>query len=190
VDVNEGKEVNAEFRPVDVVRWDAISIDISGLQTEQQLLNAIDESLAERQAASEDRSLLVRIALAGRGELHQTLARPQFLPEVLESINNNWARQHPFVWCERIADSTSPLFDRQRRLEGMDFISDLLRLYDEAKTDHGVIAEMRQLLSGLYEQGRPSPFLKGNAPTDDELRAMLTAAESLSLSELLQEEGE
>ena len=190
VDVNEGKEVNAEFIPVDVVRWDAIRLDIGGLQTEQQLLNAIDESMAERQAASEGRSLLVRLALAGRGELHQTLSRPRFLADLLESINNNWAQHHPFVWCERIVDSTSPLFDREQRRQGVDFLSDLLRLYDEARTDQGVMAEMRQLLGGIYEQGRPSPFLKGNAPSDDELRDMLTAAEALCLAELLEQEGE
>lgn len=190
VEVNDNREVSAQFQPVDVVRWETISIDISSLRTEQHLLDAINGSLADNQAASDGRSLIVRLTLEGRGDLHKTLTRPGFIADLLESTNTTWVQRSPFVWCERIVDSTAQVFDREHRLQGMDFVSDLLRLGAEARGDDAVIAEMRKLLSDVYEQGRPGQYLRDDLPSKDEFLAILDAAEALCLSELLSEEAE
>lgn len=190
MEVNNNKEVITQFRPVDVVRWDAITIDISSMQTEQHLLSAIDESLGHGQTEADGRSLIIRVTLEGRGDLHQTLIKPRFIAELLEAINTTWVQQSPFVWCERMIDATSQPFNREQRLQGVDFLSDFLRLCDEARVNSEVIAEMRQLLGDIYAQGRPSQYLKDNPPSDNELLEMLTRAEQLCLAELLEEEGE
>ena len=112
------------------------------------------------------------------------------MADLLESINRTWVQQSPFVWCERIVNSTAQLFDRAQRLQGIDFLSDLLRLGDEAREDDAVMAEMCRLLSDNFGQGRLSRYLKADPPSKDEFLAILTAAEALCLSELLVEEAE
>ena len=190
VEVSDSREVRTEFRSVDVVRWDSVDIDIGGLETDQALLNAIDERLAERQGASEGRHLVVRLSFVGRGELHSTLIRPEFIEDLLETVNSNWMRQTPFVWCERITDSTASVFDREQGLQGSDFMADLLKLSDEARGGQDAIAEMRELLSEIYDRGNSGRYLKEFIPSDEEMRELIASAEELCLTELIEEEGE
>ncbi len=190
VEVSDSGDVSTEFRPVDVVRWDAASIDIGEMLSDQHLLSMIDERLSDLQAKSDGRSLVVRLTLTGHGELHSNLVRPNYISGLLEQVNADWMRRAPFVWCERIEVSTASAFDREQRLQGADFVADLLRLSDEAQQDDGVIAEMKRLLDDLYNGGNSGRYLRNVVPTDDEIRTMIADAEELCLAELLEADEE
>jgi exonuclease SbcD len=186
VEVSDSRQVRIDFHPVDVVRWATAQIDIGLLQSDQALLDAIDDKLAVLQSAANGRASIVRLQLRGRGELHNHLARANFIDELLSLINDNWMRQSPRLWCERIEVSTAAAFDRQQRRQGTDFVSDLLRLADAARDDDAIIADLRCLLSDLYDRGQVSRYLRDHPPGDDDIRQMITEAEVLCLAALLE----
>jgi DNA repair exonuclease SbcCD nuclease subunit len=190
VAVSESREVSIDFRSVDVVRWAAACVDIGTLQSDQDLLNTIDDKLAELQVAADGRALIVRLLLSGRGELHTHLARADFMDDLLTLINGNWMRQSPLLWCERIEVSTAAALDRQQRRQGTDFVADLLRLSDAVRNDDTSIADMRHLLNDLYGRGQVSRYLRDHLPGDDDIRQMITDAEALCLAELLEADDE
>lgn len=190
VDVSDAGHVHADFRPVDVVRWDVLQINIGALETEQALFNAIEEEVVVCQSAADGRSLVVRIVLHGRGTLHGTLHRQDFVDDLREFVNRTWALQHPFVWCERIQLATASPFDRASRRQGTDFLGDLLRLCDDIRGNPEMLSEMRALLHELYMRGNTSRYLRESLPTDDELRAFIIEAEALGVEELLDEARE
>lgn len=190
VEVSDARQVKVDFRPVDVVRWETVSVDIGNLQSDQDLLNAIDAKLTELQANSEGRALFVRLSLSGRGELHSHLTRPHFSNDLLDLLNTHWRRQSPLLWCERIEVSTASTFDREHLRCGVDFVADLLKLSEAAHQDDRIIAEMRDLLNDLYVEGHASRYLQDHRPTDDEIRKMITDAEALCLAELLEADDE
>ena len=190
VDVSDSGQVHADFRPVDVVRWDVLQMNIGALETEQALFNAIEEEVVACQSAADGRSLVVRIVLHGRGPLHGTLHRQGFVDDLLESVNRTWTLQHPFVWCERIQLATASPFDRASRRQGTDFLGDLLRLCDALRENPGMLSEMRELLHELYMRGNTMRYLRESLPTDEELRVFITEAEELGVEELLDEESE
>ena len=50
-----------------MLRWELLQVDIGGLETEQELLDAIDEQVATCSEQSEGRSVVYRLVLNGRG---------------------------------------------------------------------------------------------------------------------------
>jgi DNA repair exonuclease SbcCD nuclease subunit len=186
VEVSDSREVKVDFRPVDVVRWETVSVNISNLQSDQELLNAIDAKLTALQANADGRALFVRLSLCGRGDLHTHLTRPHFSSDLLDVLNTQWRRQSPQLWCERLEISTTSTFDREHRRYGVDFIADLLKLSETAQQDAPIIADLRHLLNELYVEGPASRYLRDYTPTDDDIKNLLADAEALCLAELLE----
>ena len=74
VEVDDTGSITLEFRPTDTVRWERVSIDITAMETEQDLLNEIDDAMQNLLNGAEGRSVVVRMILTGRGELNRFLA--------------------------------------------------------------------------------------------------------------------
>ena len=56
-----------EFRPVDLVRWETLPVNISNFETDQALLDGLGDRLGNLLDSAGGRSLVVRIQLEGRG---------------------------------------------------------------------------------------------------------------------------
>lgn len=186
VEVSDTRAISMQFRSVDVVRWAAAAVDIGPLQSEQELLQAIDDKLAALQAGADGRALIVRLLLNGRGDLHAHLARADFMADLLTLVNTHWMHRAPLLWCERIELSTTSAVDRQQRRQGTDFVADLLRLCDAARDDDRIMADMQCLLHDLYEHGQVGRYLRDHLPGTEDIRQMITDAEALCLAELLE----
>ena len=189
VEIDDSRQVKRDFRPVDVVRWERLSLDISAMETEEDLLKGLDRRLEDARDQAEGRSVVARVTLSGRGALHQSLRRPEFVEQLLEGVNDDWADQSPFVWCERIENETASPFNREERLQGSDFVADLLRLCDQAKTDAELRERLRASLSDLYDHrtfGRP---LRDSVPSGEELAVLINEAEAIAV-DLLVDDGD
>ena len=190
VEVKDSNQIHLEFRAVDVVRWELLEVNIGDPDTDQALLDAIDQKVAACQDAAEGRSIIFRLVLIGRGTLHYSLMRPQFVDAILERINDTWAQQRPFLWCEGIQTATGAPIDRQQRRQGTDFVGDLIRLCDESRENPNILAKMRETLELLYTRGNAGQYLRNHLPSDDELCALLVGAEEICLTELLKDDDQ
>ena len=184
VEVDSNGNVNLEFRPTDTVRWEQETIDISGLETEQDLLNSVGDTMQSLLDRSEGRSVVVRLTLTGRGELNQFLRRPNAVGDLLEGVTEEWGGLMPFAWCERIEDATAAAIDRETARAGQDFLAEVLRTADGLKE---VPVSLRDGLAELYQHPRYRRHL--SAPTDEEIAALLDEAEALAISLLSEEDG-
>jgi hypothetical protein len=189
VDVSDSRQVSLEFRATDVVRWENIEIDIGGMST-QTLLNEIDNRLTETRDDAEGRPVIVRIALQGRGLAHHELRRTGALDDLVDDVNETWAGQRPFLWCNQITSSTGAPIDRAALLHGNDFIGDLLRLVDESLSTHDALHQFQGPLEDLYTNARARQYLRDSMPDDDTLRELIAEAEELCLAELIDEGAE
>ena len=177
VEVDDNRNISLDFRPTDTVRWEQASIDISALETEQDLLNAIDDALQSRLDSAAGRSVVARVTLTGRGELNRFLRQPDALDDLLASVNDQWAKRLPFVWCERIEDETAAAVDRDALRSGEDFLAEVLRTADQIREDP---ATLRDGLAELYQQRRFGQHLA--ALTDEEIAVLLDEAEALAVN--------
>ena len=184
VEVDPGETVSLAFRPTDTVRWERARIDISSLENEQDLLNEIDDAMQSLLDSAEGRSVVARITLHGRGELNQSLRRPNAVDDILEGVNEQWAGRLPFVWCQRIEEETAVPIDRETLRAGEDFLAEVLRTADQLKETPAGLSDG---LAELYEHARYRRYL--TVLTDEEITALLDEAENMAVDLLAEEDN-
>ena len=190
VEVDDYGAVSLDFRPVDVARWETLSLDISGLEDEQDLLNAVNNLADSALATAGGRPVITRLTLTGRGPLHASLRRPDTVGAILDNLNGQYANAQSWLWCERIQTDTASPVDREQVAQREDFPGDLARLGGELRNDPGALTELRDGLRALYVNSNAAPYLRGYLPSDDELLELLAAAEDECLASLVNEEDE
>lgn len=188
VEVDDDGDVHLDFRPVDTVRWERTRLDISDMETEQDLIDALHQSMDDATAKSNGQSVVLRIALAGRGSIHGSLQQPDLVDGLMDEVNGECAEKTPFAWCERIEDETAAPFNREVRIEGSDFMAELLRTADRAKEDTDLLASLQDGLSDLYQHRLYRQHLSDHVPSGDELSTMIDEAEAILVNRLGEDE--
>ena len=183
VEVDASGSINLDFRATDTVRWEQLSIDISALETEQDMLDAIDDGMQGLLDGAQGRSVVVRMTLNGRGELNQFLRQPGAVDDLLAGVNEQWAERLPFVWCERIQDETAAAVDRNALRSGEDFLAEVLRTADQIRQDP---AALQDGLAELYQHRRFRQHLA--ALTEAEMAVLLDEAEALAVNLLAEDD--
>ena len=186
VRVGPGGRTQLDFRPVDTVRWERLEVDVSGMETEQELIDRLHRRTESALKRGKGLSLVLRFVLRGRGALHRSVRRPGSLNALVEGLNEDWASRSPFAWCERVRDETAAPFDRRDLLLGSDFVADLLRLCDRAKTEPEFLAGLRESLDELFRHRKFGRYLRASIPDDQELAVLIDEAESIALDLLLE----
>ena len=190
VDVDDFGAVRLDFRPVDVVRWQTLEVGIAGLETEQELFDAVDRTVAASAESAGGRAVVFRLTLTGRGPLHGWLRRAGTTEELLERLNDQYANARPWMWCERLQLDTASPVNREQVVQREDFAGDLARLSATLRDDPDTLTEFRESLRALYVNSNAGQYLKGHLPSDEELRELLAAAEDECLASLVGEEDE
>ncbi len=191
VEVNHFGGVRLDFCPVDVVRWELLEINVTGLTSEQELLNAVDEAIVSCSDASGGRPVVFRLTLTGRGTLNRWIRSAGTLEHLRERINDEHDHASRWLWCERIQVDTGPPVDRKRAALREDFAGDLARLSAELREDPEAMEGLRRSLQVLYNSTNARPYLgNGFLPSGDDLLALLAEAEDECLCALVDDEDE
>ena len=183
VEVDANGDARLEFRPTDTVRWERVRIDIGALETEQDLLDAIDDAMQILVDGAEGRSVVARMTLTGRGELNQFLRQPGAVDDLLAGVSDQWAQRLPFVWCERIEDETAAAINRDALRSGEDFLAEVLRTADQLRETPEML---RDGLAELYQHRRFRQHLSDF--TEEEIGKMLDEAEALAVNLLAEDD--
>ena len=188
VEVDDSGAVRMNFHPVEVVRWETLGLDIIGLETEQELIDAINDQAESALDMSDGHPVVFRLALTGRGPLHRWLRRLGTVDDLREQLNNRHADAQHWLWCERIQMYTASPVDREQVEQREDFVGDLARLSGKMRESPDALGELRESLRVLYLSSNASPYLRDHMPSDDELRELLAAAEEECLATLADDE--
>lgn len=182
VKVGEDKEVELEFRATDVIRWTTYELSIHDLQTEQDLINALDHACVEISEKASDRPSIARMTLSGRSPLFKFLKAPNSVADLLEILHERGPSYFPSVWVEQILLSVSPDIDPMARMKERDFLGDLIRYSRELMGDKRLEALVREDLAPLFESARIQRYI--DVPGDRQLRELLEEAERICLENL------
>lgn len=114
VTVDGGKVLEAEHRPLDVIRWSVEELDVSGVEDLPALYGRTRDKLDRAFSAADGRGLALRLRLTGETKLHSELvARRTALREEIETTAANVS---PELWIEKLELRT----ELPRRAETMD----------------------------------------------------------------------
>ena len=111
VTVSDSLQVaSAEWRTLDVLRWQELNVDLSGLETEADALRRVSEAMSNAVAAAEGRLVAARMVITGTTALHGSLHRDgqHWRAQFLASAQDQGAES---PWVERIKIATAPAYD-------------------------------------------------------------------------------
>ena len=178
VTVDDRGRVSPEFRAMDVVRWQRLTVAIDGVATEEALVQAVGDAI-ETAATAAGRSIVALVTLTGRGPMHASLRRPAVLRDLHTLVRDRFGIGDPFAWLETIRDSTRPSIDLAARRDAGDLLGETLREFERSRLAlrEGQQADLHDLLVDLYDHPRVRRALGGSQPGTAELLALLDSAE-------------
>lgn len=184
VQVSGSGEVSARFEPVDAARWFSHELHIDDLETEGDLVEALEGVCEETRNEAQERPAIIRISLRGRGPLHSVLRRGQVVEDLTERLREVGMESKPQVWTEQILVNTSTAIDLDSRRQSADFLGEVLRVIEDSRLEP---EQLHELVSELYQDRRGRRFLE--TPAESNLLEVLNEVESLCLDELVEEES-
>ena len=183
VNVDPSGASRSEFVALDVVRWERRDIDISHLETIDSLDSAIRQATDNLSVEAEDRDVVCRLTLVGRGPLHEQLSADGAVMDLLDAVRGTWSGGgSPWVWVERIVDSTRPAIDIESRAKQDDFLGATLKHALLSSFESDEIDRLTKVVSDVYT-GRRHGLAK---PSDEQVSAWVEEA-SWYLAELLEQ---
>lgn len=175
--IDDYGRVSMETRTLDAIRWETLDVSIVQVADIAGVASAAEAAVAQALEDAGGRPLVYRLTLTGRGPAHAGLRRPGTIEDLREGLNA--ASGHPFAWCGRVVDQTRPEFERERRLAGGDFLSEVLALVDTARADPAVRELLARDLTTLYTADRARRYLGNSLPEGAEFDALLSEAEDI-----------
>ncbi len=155
VDVDPSGASRSEFVALDVVRWERSEVDISNIETIDSLDSAIRQATDNLSAQAEDRDVVCRLNLVGRGSLHEQLAAGGAVEDLLDAVRGTWSGGgSPWVWVERIVDSTRPAIDIESRAKQDDFLGATLKRALLSSIEADEINRLTEAVSDVYSGRR------------------------------------
>lgn len=190
VTVDDDRNVDLQFCPLDVFRFQLCEVDVQGVTEPDEVLGRFTEAMKPIAAAASGLPLAVRVIVSGASEAH-----PRWLADI-EAWRVN-LRAHAFsvagdVWVEKVKFETSML----RQLTAQELsdgpIAELIRLFGDAASDDDLVAELLGELDGL-KQKLPDEALgehRDLIPTDTEsLVRWLDEVQPMLLGRLMTEDA-
>jgi DNA repair exonuclease SbcCD nuclease subunit len=184
VTVAGGAIKNAQFVPLDVVRWHQLQLDASGAQDVNALRQRFLAAAAELVAGERERLHALRVIVHGQSALHRLEAeQPGTIAAAIQAGTQDI--EDADLWIEEVRlDLRSP-FERGAALARADAVGEVVQLVDEiAATDEQLREWALAQLAGL---GSLPPGLADCDPQALDpamLRALLADAEATVLAHL------
>ena len=188
VQVDEAGRARLEFMTLDVVRWAELVVDIEGVDTIDALERRVREEVDGAAEGSEDRALVCRVRLAGRGALHTELRREGATEQLLERLRERLAGREPFIWVQRLIAETHPEVDLEDRMRREDLLAEVLTVAREYQAEAGALNRLyEEALGELWSNARVEKA-QLEPPSEEDVAAALREAELLCLDHLEGEE--
>jgi len=175
VDMESDGTCSMRFEETDLVRYESKAIDIENITDVDTLVGQILGLCDDNSQNVNGRTIVLRLVLVGRSELHGQLSRSENTQELLETAQTRLIESGSAVLIDRIQLQSSSPFDIDELRAGNDFVSDLISLYDalEDSTSEQWNA-IRSALQPLYETWRGHHLL--SELSDDQIKELATQA--------------
>jgi len=182
----EAGRVESEFVPLDVVRWNQLTLSLDGVHRLEALGEAFRHALDPLLSGAMDRLHAVRVTLAGSTDLHRLEAsQPGTLAAAMYGAAQDIGEAE--VWIEQVRLDLSTPLDRMQAARRQDAVGELVRLVDSIAGDEPELLRWAQAELGDVLGSLPQEVAAGDVPKLDdpaELKALLMDAEATVLARL------
>ena len=133
VEMTQGSDPAIRFRPTDSIRFEKITVDLTGADKINHLEKYIAKAVKDTIRGNDSVSYILRIALKGRTPLHTLLNNDSELKTLLDELNDAQPDRDQFTRIDSISVETQPDIDMDKLRKGNDFTAELLKMIEETK---------------------------------------------------------
>lgn len=181
VTVNDSLTVeNAAWHDLDVVRWEELKVDLTGIDNERDALTLASGAMGNAVTAADGRLVAARIILGGTTPLHGSLYRDEqrWRAEILARAQDH-GRQA--IWIERVKIVTTPVYDVARLAERDALTRIVVENLDQTRAELKALpAEIGEMLFVLPIEVRSEVVAEWSGdqrgPVLDDVRAIILDA--------------
>ncbi len=148
VEIRSGQDPVIEFVSTQVIRFEDLKIDISGVEQIDLLHGRIIDSLRKVESYDENVNYILRITLYGRTGLHSSLNDKFQVEELVNHFNEGQLAEQYFIWIDKIYSDTRSDIDIDKIKNSVGFSSEILKNFDQYVEDDKRLAE---LITGIEE---------------------------------------
>ena len=156
ITVNDDLEVEScEWHTLDVTRWAALTVDVTGIGSMDELIRLTRANLGTAVAEADGRLLAARVTFTGTTSLHGHLcSRPDRLDAEVEACAQDFGEGR--VWIERVKLETCPVVSLQDLAARDALTKVVVEALDEARAEGGdlppeVVAMLNALPADMAE---------------------------------------
>ncbi len=147
VEVEDGELARLDFKPLETVRWELVEVDVSGLESFQDVAEASLTALQSSCGDLGDQILAARLVLHGESPLHhRILADPECMAQEIRAAASEL---YTPVWVEKVLARTRPPRDAAALASREDAVGELLRGLTRLSQDEESLQAIKQALSSL-----------------------------------------
>ena len=188
VTVDERRQPDANFKPLDVIRWFEIETDVSAAETGYEVVEIISEHLERLLEENQELPLIVRLKIVGDSRAHNELASDmeRWTNEIRSAAGDISGGK---IWIEKIKLRTKPPIKMMESVS--EPMAELIQYLDELRSDPELlrslivdIEELRKKLPGELMRGEDAVRLDDT----DWLEGMLEVVKPMLINRLLKEE--
>jgi len=159
VTVDSTGQCDLEFRTLDVMRWNQLTVDVSGAKSDDDVLDLCSEHLSELMAANQELPTAVRVVMVGNTDLHgQLIAQQEHWMNQVRAIAIDTTGGQ--VWIEKVCLSTSPLASSRLDFADDGPIAALVQYVEELQKTPEALTEVSDGLCELQKK-LPDEILRG-----------------------------
>jgi len=155
IDVSDDLKITGEFKSLDVLRWEVVSLDVESMRHMDDLPGLISIKLQEAIDQAEDKPLALRVELRGQSELHRKfrIERERILQEC-QSVATGLSSDG--VWIEKVVINT--------------------QMPSGASEHHGLSEEAAEAILSVFAEAKKDPKLLSQIDFDmEDVRGKLPA---------------
>lgn len=189
VKVDAAGATSLQFFATDVVRWCNSIVDIGGMHTLDELESAISSEIERLLEQADQRAIVCRLRIEGRGPVHGFMRGVRAERELLERTRECFAGRRPFAWVEKLEVACMPEVDLQNRRRGGDLLAAVLDIAAELRENPEALQQFTQkALETCWENQRVA---KSNAmgELDKQMVERLLSSAEIACLDLLEVES-
>lgn len=187
VTVDDNREVTAcDWHDLDVARWAQMEVDVSRLESFDDVIRGIRSAMGKSVEDAGDRLLALRVILTGATPLHGLLcSRPDRLEAEIQSMAEEFGER--VVWLEKVKLATSPLVSLDELAERDELTKVVVTVAQEQTASGDLPAEVAEMLETLPGDLRHSLTERWHGP---ERKEVFDDACSIILDRLMEKGGD
>lgn len=184
VTVSNNRQVSVEFRPLDVLRWEHVKIDLSDVHDNPELIEKVSAKVREVQQSADGLPLALRLDLVGQSPVHRLLiADTRQATNEIRSLTTELGSGN--IWLEKLNIRTTPVPTKTSSGAAVDGpLAEIGTLVQELRFSPAKLSELGAEFADLMRK-LPPELNEAIRPTDDEwLSRVLDEVESRLMTRL------